>query len=361
MPTVPQSELPVPKSWDEFEDIVADLYARAWDDSHTQRHGREGQRQQGVDIFGRPTCLQGRWAGVQCKRYKQGTLTLKIIEAEIAKAEQFKPTLAEYTIATTDRRDVELQEAVRLVTQEREAAGRFPVYIAFWEDLCSQLTHPANNDLLQKHYSDLHFRHPHDEQVPPYRADIWLEAVDYGFSHSVGSRRSRFRGIRNSPYGFNDQGLPDWGTLWANVKFKNHGREEGAPYCELDKGKTRLPTLFDSDSICIEFYPPLSVAGRTSTGASPFFLDVLFTERDPRSFAEALKHLVESGERYQVVVRYRTIRVDGESDTRELLLDGDFRDLHRSVVEHWDNYGFRSLADLARLGECSEDGRQGAT
>ena len=30
MPTVPQSELPRPKSWDEFEDIVWDLYRRLW-------------------------------------------------------------------------------------------------------------------------------------------------------------------------------------------------------------------------------------------------------------------------------------------------------------------------------------------
>jgi len=154
MPTIPQSELPVPKSWDEFEDIVADLYARAWDDPHTRRYGRTGQAQQGVDICGRPARLRGRYAGVQCKRYEPGTLTLKAVEAEIAKAEEFKPPLAEYTIATTARRDARLQEAVRLITQEREAAGKFSVHIAFWEDLCSLLTHPDNNDILRKHYGD---------------------------------------------------------------------------------------------------------------------------------------------------------------------------------------------------------------
>ena len=154
MPTVPQSELPIPKSWDEFEDIVADLYGRAWNDPNTRRYGRTGQAQQGVDICGRPARLQGRYAGVQCKRYEPGTLTLEIVEAEIAKAEEFKPPLAEYTIATTARRDAGLQEAVRLITQEREAAGKFSVHIAFWEDLCSVLTHPDNNDLLRKHYGD---------------------------------------------------------------------------------------------------------------------------------------------------------------------------------------------------------------
>jgi hypothetical protein len=360
MPTVPQSELAVPKSWDEFEDIVWDLYRRVWGDPNAERYGRKGQAQQGVDIYGRPARLGGRYVGVQCKRYADGELTRKVVDKEIAKAEGFSPPLAEYVIATTAHRDAKLQQVVREINEARQAASKFSVHVVFWEDLCNHLYEPANNDLLQKHYGNWinRFRHLHDGQEPPYGADIRLEAVDYGFSHSAGSRRSRFRGIRSSPRGFNNQGLPDWGTLWANVKFKNHGREKGAPDYELDEGKTKLPAVFDRDSILIEFYPPLSVAGRTSTGSFPFFLDVLFTERDPCSFAETLKHLVESGERYQVVIRYRTIRVDGESDTRELLLEGDFQDLHRLVVEHWNNYGFKNLADLARLGECSEDGRK---
>ena len=154
MPTIPQSEIPCPKSWDEFEDIVADLYARAWDDPHTRRYGRAGQAQQGVDICGRPARLQGRYAGVQCKRYEWGTLTLKAVEAEIARAEEFKPPLAEYTIATSERRDARLQEAVRLITQEREAAGKFAVHVVFWEDLSSLLAYPNNSDLLRKHYGD---------------------------------------------------------------------------------------------------------------------------------------------------------------------------------------------------------------
>jgi len=173
MPTVPQSELPVPRSWDEFEDIVADLYARAWDDPHTRRYGRAGQAQQGVDICGRPARLQGRYAGVQCKRYEPGTLTLEIVEAEIAKAEEFKPPLAEYTIATTDRRDGRLQEAARLITQEREAAGKFAVHLVFWEDLCSLLSDPGCDDVLRKHYGDWvqRFGGPAARYVPPLPPD----------------------------------------------------------------------------------------------------------------------------------------------------------------------------------------------
>jgi hypothetical protein len=154
MPTPSTSELPKPKSWDEFEDIVGDLYSREWRDRDAQHYGRSGQHQQGVDICGRPSPLGGQYAGIQCKRYDAGNLNRKTVEAEITKAEKFKPPLAEYVIATTEPRDALLQEIVRLIDQERRARGDFSVRIVFWDDLCSQLAHPDNDDLLRKHYGD---------------------------------------------------------------------------------------------------------------------------------------------------------------------------------------------------------------
>jgi predicted helicase len=102
----------VPKSWDEFEDIVWELYARLWHDPNAQRHGRSGQRQQGVDIYGQPEDLGGQYVGIQCKRYEDGSLTRAKIEKEIAEADQFRPPLAEYIIATTEHLDAKLQTAV---------------------------------------------------------------------------------------------------------------------------------------------------------------------------------------------------------------------------------------------------------
>lgn len=152
MPTIPQSELPRPKSWDEFEDIVWDLFARAWNDPNAQRYGRSGQTQQGVDIYGRPPHLEGRYAGVQCKLCEPGKLTRPLIEAEIAKAETFVPPLAEYTIATTHPRDAALQHIIRDINEEHAKKSQFVVHVVFWEDICSRLAHSNNRDLLQKHY-----------------------------------------------------------------------------------------------------------------------------------------------------------------------------------------------------------------
>jgi hypothetical protein len=59
MPNIPQTDLSPPQSWDEFEDIVADLYARLWGEPHVERYGRSGQAQQGVDIYSQPPHLDG--------------------------------------------------------------------------------------------------------------------------------------------------------------------------------------------------------------------------------------------------------------------------------------------------------------
>jgi tetratricopeptide (TPR) repeat protein len=154
MPNIAQTELYPPKSWDEFEDVVWDLYSRVWGDPKAERYGRTGQAQQGVDIYGRPSDLGGRYVGVQCKRYAEGRLTQTVVEKEIAKAEGFEPPLAEYIIATTEHRDAVLQAAVRKIDEARRAAGKFAVRIVFWEDLCSLLAHPDNRDILQKHYAE---------------------------------------------------------------------------------------------------------------------------------------------------------------------------------------------------------------
>ncbi len=67
-----------------------------WDDHTVVRNGRSGQRQNGVDIYGRPQYFKGDYAGIQCKDRE---VKLSEIEAEISKAEEFKPALKEFTFA----------------------------------------------------------------------------------------------------------------------------------------------------------------------------------------------------------------------------------------------------------------------
>src|SRR5438445_13521460 len=65
MPTFAQVKLPVPKSWDEFEDIVTSAIYAQQPSLSPQRHGRQGQSQHGVDIFFED--FTTRHTGVQCK------------------------------------------------------------------------------------------------------------------------------------------------------------------------------------------------------------------------------------------------------------------------------------------------------
>src|SRR5437763_16588789 len=114
MPSPSTSHLPRPKSWDEFEDICSDVLKRAWKDPYVARHGRAGQKQNGVDICGYPEHLggaaAGKISGAQCKNVDK--LKLKDIQAEVAKAEKFEPKLSEYVVMTSASRDAELQNAV---------------------------------------------------------------------------------------------------------------------------------------------------------------------------------------------------------------------------------------------------------
>jgi hypothetical protein len=153
IPTPSTSDLPKPKSWDEFEDITWEIYQRKWHDNYAQRYGRSGQPQNGIDIYGQEKSSD-KYIGVQCKRYKDKKLTPKIIQAEIVKAECFSSPLSEYIIATTESRDTKLQDFVRSLNENRRLENKFPVYIVFWEDICNDLAAPNNRDLLKKYYSE---------------------------------------------------------------------------------------------------------------------------------------------------------------------------------------------------------------
>ena len=59
-------QYPPPKHWQDFENLCRDLWREIWKDPNTQKNGRSGQEQHGVDIYGQPD--EGElWAGVQCK------------------------------------------------------------------------------------------------------------------------------------------------------------------------------------------------------------------------------------------------------------------------------------------------------
>ncbi len=147
MPTYASSKLPPLRSWEEFEDIVSDIAKLRWRDPNCSRYGRNGQRQNGVDIIGKPSYLDGL-SGIQCKNSDE--VNIKIINEEITEADNFKPLLNEYIIACTASRDVKLHSAVMQLSQERQRRGKFPVQMWFWEDIALDIA--RDQELMKKHY-----------------------------------------------------------------------------------------------------------------------------------------------------------------------------------------------------------------
>jgi hypothetical protein len=52
MPTLPQMRIPAPKGGDEFEQITLAAVKMLWSNPNFQRNGRQGQAQDGVDLYG---------------------------------------------------------------------------------------------------------------------------------------------------------------------------------------------------------------------------------------------------------------------------------------------------------------------
>jgi hypothetical protein len=160
MPSPSTTDLPRPKSWDEFEDICADVLKRIWEDPYITRNGRSGQRQHGVDCYGFPKHLGGasakKYAGAQCKETDE--LTIEVVQEEVEKAKEFNPGLTEYLVMSTAPRDAKLQESVRTQSWPFDR-----VHVMFWDDISLELS--GHDDLLQKHFPGWTKRTTTEEQV----------------------------------------------------------------------------------------------------------------------------------------------------------------------------------------------------
>lgn len=157
MPTIASSVVPPPKAWDEFEDITLAAAKLRWRSGNFVRHGRTGQKQDGVDIYGHDE--KGRHIGVQCKNTIDG-VSLKIVKEEIAKAEAFQPALEHLCIATTAKRDASLQESVRALSEMRRKTKQFIVEILFWDDILQDLV--TDEGVFGAHFPQFRIR---DDEV----------------------------------------------------------------------------------------------------------------------------------------------------------------------------------------------------
>ena len=142
-----QFEISKPTDDSAFEDMCARIYGELFGDPMPKINGRRGQSQGGVDVF--VNSAAGR-LGIQSKRYVDGALTLKMVEKELERAEKKNVPIFKLIVATTAAADATLLHNVQNLSDARVAAGKFPVEIEFWDDICR---HIRGNGKLQRDYA----------------------------------------------------------------------------------------------------------------------------------------------------------------------------------------------------------------
>lgn len=150
-------QLAPPQSWDEFEQLCHGLWTELLSDPETKMHGRRGQTQNGVDVFGCDyRSGNNALVGIQCKG-KDNFLKKNVTEAElreeVRKATSFKPELNKFILATTGLRDVNIQSFTRTINSESLTSGKFTISTWSWQDISDEIqNYPA---LLRKYYPEM--------------------------------------------------------------------------------------------------------------------------------------------------------------------------------------------------------------
>ncbi|MES2618116.1 MAG: hypothetical protein V4613_09560 [Bacteroidota bacterium] len=126
-----------PSNWQDFEKLCKQLWGEIWKCPEIVRHGRAGQVQHGVDVYGIPTG-ENEYYGIQCKGKDENLksqFSKDEVISEVEKAKKFSPPLKKYYLATTAPKDTKIEEYVRNINLENKKAGLFEVYLFSWEDI----------------------------------------------------------------------------------------------------------------------------------------------------------------------------------------------------------------------------------
>ncbi len=126
-----QIYMPPPSNWQDFQILVAEVARVKYISSSVQEYGRQGQRQNGIDVYA-VDHLEKK-IGIQCKETKKDEFSSVAIDKEVNKAETFSPRLDLFIIATTLRTDAAIQKHVNELNANKTV--QFLIQVWFWDDL----------------------------------------------------------------------------------------------------------------------------------------------------------------------------------------------------------------------------------
>lgn len=143
-----QYDIPPLKSWDQFQKMVCELFREIWQDPHAQEFGRQGQKQDGIDIIG-CRASNNKYEAVQATI--ESPLTKTKIKKDYESSKIFEIKFDCFIIASTSPRDVELQKNAL----ELSSIGPYKCVIWFWEDIIEKLSECDN--VRKKYYPEYYF------------------------------------------------------------------------------------------------------------------------------------------------------------------------------------------------------------
>lgn len=154
-----QVDIAPPANWQDFERLTLDVCRLLWGNPYAERHGRVGQTQSGVDVFGTDN-RTGEFVGVQCKKrtskYKayevmpSNSLTGAELDAEIEATKSFYRPLDRFIIAITAARDTEFQQ---LVGERDAVSNNMRISIWFWDNYVDVLNDSPS--LMYRYYENI--------------------------------------------------------------------------------------------------------------------------------------------------------------------------------------------------------------
>ncbi|MBN8549455.1 MAG: hypothetical protein J0M12_09085 [Deltaproteobacteria bacterium] len=132
--------LPIISDEYKFQELCRDLWARKFPAAHVQQYARRGQSQDGIDVSVIDE-VSKLVIGIQCKATgdPETPLTEAEINACVAAAKSFVPTLTQFKIATTRKTDKGTQDIANRISAENVKNGSFPVEVLSWAELLSEL------------------------------------------------------------------------------------------------------------------------------------------------------------------------------------------------------------------------------
>lgn len=247
-------QLRKPSNWQDFELLCKKLWGEIWKCEDTiQRNGRQGQKQDGVDVYGMP---QGSacYYGIQCKgkdEYTHAQLTKEEIDREIEKARGFKPALKRFIFATTSNKDSEIEEYIRCKNIDSIAAGGFEIFASFWEDIVDLL---EDNDKTYKWYMN----NCHYNQVADIHVSITMDGDEC--IHPVFERKT-IKYIQRQERSLDEMGLAKINNSYVmlpprlNIPPLLGGQQEiNHSWCELSIAiENTGSVMLDNQKIELEF------------------------------------------------------------------------------------------------------------